>query len=81
MNTYSITDLRQKTLDIVRSALNHGYVQIIHNSKPKVAVVDTEYLNALQAAYEDLLDIQEIAQTRHLKRIPLKKHLQKHPLK
>lgn len=59
MNAYSITDLRQKTLDVVNAAQALGYVQIIQNSKAKVAVVDSQYLSSLQEAYEDYLDMLE----------------------
>lgn len=75
MNTYSITDLRQKTLDVVNAAQALGYVQIIHNSKAKVAVVDSEYLAALQEAYEDYLDSLEFDRTINLPRITLDEYL------
>jgi len=75
MNTYSITDLRQKTLDVVNAAQAHGYVQIIHNSKAKVAVVDSQYLAALQEAYEDCLDTLEFDRTVDLPTITLDEYL------
>lgn len=57
MITYSVTDLRHKTSDVISSALDRGYVHIIKNSKTPVAVVDSKYLAALQEAYEDMCDI------------------------
>lgn len=76
-NTYSITDLRQKTLDVVNAAQTAGYVQIVHNSKPTVAVVDTKYLEALQEAYEDYLDILEIERTKNEPTVSLDEYLAK----
>lgn len=58
-STYSITDLRHKTSKVLRDALEEGYVNIVHRSKTKAALVDIEYLKALQAAYEDYLDALE----------------------
>lgn len=57
MITYSVTDLRHKTSDVISSALDRGYVHIIKNSKTPVAVVDSKYLSMLQEAFEDMMDI------------------------
>jgi len=76
-NSYSITDLRQKTLDVVKAALAVGYVQIIHNSKAKVAVVDSAYLAALQEAYEDQMDTIEFDKTVNEPTITLEEYLRK----
>lgn len=56
MITYSVTELRQKTSDVISTALAQGYVHIIKNSKTPVAVVDSKYLATLQEAYEDMCD-------------------------
>lgn len=76
-NSFSITDLRQKTLDVVKAAQAVGYVQIIHNSKAKVALVDSAYLAALQEAYEDQMDVKEFDRTIGLPTITLEKYLKK----
>lgn len=76
-NSFSITDLRQKTLDVVKAAQAVGYVQIIHNSKAKVAVVDSAYLAALQEAYEDHLDTIEFDKTVNEPTITLEEYLKK----
>ena len=78
MNTYSITDLRQRTLEVVNAASALGYVQIIQNSKAKVAVVDSGYLAALQEAHEDYLDTLEFDRTVNLPTITLEEHLRKY---
>ncbi len=77
MNTYSITDLRHKTLDVVNAAKIHGYVHIIQNSKANVAVVDSAYLAALQEAYEDQMDIIEFDKTVNEPTITLEEYLKK----
>lgn len=58
MITYSVTELRQKTSNVISTALAQGYVHIIQNSKTPVAIVDSKYLAILQEAYEDAIDIQ-----------------------
>ena len=75
LNTYSVTDLRQKTLDVINAAQAQGYVHVIQNSKAKVAVVDVAYLAALQEAYEDYLDSVEFDKTAEQPRISLEDHL------
>ena len=63
MNTFSITDLRHKTLDVVNAAKANGYVHIIQNSKADIAIVDSQYLLSLQEAYEDNMDTIEFDRT------------------
>lgn len=76
LNTYSVTDLRQKTSKVLSDATNHGFVNIMQNSKPKAVVVNPQYLFALQEAYENYLDTIEFDKTINLKRTPLKKVLE-----
>ncbi|MBU1200777.1 type II toxin-antitoxin system Phd/YefM family antitoxin [Patescibacteria group bacterium] len=76
LNTYSVTDLRQKTSKILNEAEDNGFVNIVQNSKPKVVVVSPQYLFALQEAYEDYLDNIEFDETINLKRTPFKKVLE-----
>lgn len=59
INTYSVTDLRQKTAKVLADVLKGGVGYIIKNSKPQFALVDIEYLKTLQEAYEDYLDVIE----------------------
>ena len=82
MITYSVTDLRQKTSDVIATAMADGYVHIIQNSKPKVAVVDSDYLSALQEAYEDRLDVEEFDRVKDDPPfLSLDEYLEKHPLR
>ncbi|OHA75877.1 MAG: hypothetical protein A3A32_02585 [Candidatus Wildermuthbacteria bacterium RIFCSPLOWO2_01_FULL_48_35] len=81
-NSFSITDLRQKTLDVINAAKASGYVQIIQNSKVDVAVVDAAYLTALQEAYEDQMDIIEFDRVKNDPPVmSLDEYLAKHPLR
>ena len=77
-NTFSVTDLRHKTLEVLREVKNSGYVHLVSRSKTEAAIVDIDYLNALQEAYEDQMDIKEYDETIGLKRIPLEVHLKKY---
>ena len=81
MNTYSVTELRQKTSAVIKAALEKGYVHIIQNSKAKVAVVDSDYLTAMQEAYEDYLDHQIIKDRRDEPAITLEEYLKKDTIK
>lgn len=76
-NTFSVTDLRHKTTEVLREVKNLGYVHLISRSKTEAAIVDIDYLNALQEAYEDQLDIKEYDETIGLKRIPFDEYLKK----
>lgn len=80
-NSFSITDLRQRTLDVINAAKATGYVQIIHNSKANVAVVDTAYLTALQEAYEDQMDVLEFDKRKNEPAITLEEYLRKRSAK
>ncbi len=59
MDTYSITDLRHKTSDVLAAAKQLGYVSVVKNSQKNAYVVDAKYFLALQEAYEDYLDMVE----------------------
>lgn len=56
MNTYSVTDLRQKTNSVLASAKQLGYVSVVKNSQHDVYVVDAKYFQAMQDMQEDYLD-------------------------
>lgn len=70
--TFSVTDLRHKTKKVLKEAGERGYVFLLRHSKAEAALVDINYLAALQEAYEDYLDTLEFDKTIGLKRIPLK---------
>lgn len=76
-NTFTVTDLRQRTKEVLREVKNLGYVHLFNRSKKEAALVDIDYLNALQEAYEDYLDTIEFDKTIGIKRISLKEHLKK----
>ena len=74
LHTFSVTDLRHKTSHVLSEATKRGMVYLVSHSKPKAAVVDIAYLQALQEAYEGYLDILEYDRTKDLARVPLAKH-------
>lgn len=59
MNTYSVTDLRHKTNDVLAAAKQMGYVSVVKNSQSNTYIVDAKYFQALQEAHEDYLDMLE----------------------
>lgn len=73
-NTYSVTDLRHKTNEILNLVNDKGVVCLMRRSKAVAAVIDLDYLNALSEAYEDYLDTIEFDKTINLKKIPIEKH-------
>lgn len=77
-NTYSITDLRQKTSKVLKDAEEKGVIYVLYRSKVKAALVDAAYLEALQQSHEDYLDMLEFDQTIKLPRIPLAEHKKRH---
>lgn len=75
--TFSVTDLRHRTTEVLRCVAEQGFAYLLRHSKPKAAVVDIDYLNALQEAYEDYLDTLEFDRTIRLKRMPLAEHMRR----
>lgn len=76
--TFSVTDLRHKTVQVLKEAGAKGYVYLIMRSKPTAAIVDIAYLTALQEAYEDHLDTLEFDATVGLPRVALDRYEKKH---
>lgn len=72
--TFSVTDLRHKTSQILKQVASRGLVYLLRRSKLEAALVDPSYLAVLQEAYEDYLDVLEFDRTISLKRIPLEEH-------
>lgn len=77
-DTFSVTDLRHNTNEVLKQALAKGYVYLIRHSKAEAAVVDLGYFRALEEAYENYLDTIEFDKTINLKRIPLAIHKKLH---
>ena len=76
-NTFSVTDLRQKTTKVLKEVKDTGFAYLLNRSKTEAALVDIDYLTALQEAYEDQIDIKEYKETIGLKRIPFDQYLKK----
>lgn len=77
IDTFSITDLRHKTSEVLKNAAEKGIVYLLRNSKTEAAIVDINYLKALEDAYEDYLDMLEYDKTINMKRISLSQHKKK----
>lgn len=58
-DTYSITELRHKTSEVLAAAKKSGYVSVLKNSKRDAYIVDPNYFLMLREAYEDYLDERE----------------------
>jgi len=80
-NTFSVTDLRQKTTKVLKEVKNTGFAYLLNRSKTQAAIVDIDYLTALQEAYEDQIDTAEFDKTVGLKRISLQAHKKKYSKK
>lgn len=80
-NTFSVTDLRQKTTKILKEIKETGFAYVLNRSKTEAALVDIDYLTALQEAYEDQVDIKEFKKTVGLKRVPFEVHMKKYSKK
>lgn len=59
MDTFSVTDLRHKTNNVLSAAKQYGYVPVLKNSQYDAIIVDPKYFSALQDALQDYLDILE----------------------
>jgi hypothetical protein len=77
-DTYSVTDLRHRTNEVLKQAAAKGFVYLIRHSQVEAAIVDLDYLTALKEVYEDYLDTLEFDKTITLKRIPLENHKRLH---
>lgn len=73
-DTFSVTDLRHKTNEVLKNASKRGIVYLLRHSKKEAALVDINYLKALQEAHEDYLDVLEFDKTIGMKRISLTQH-------
>lgn len=80
-DVFSITDLRYKTKSVLKQTQERGIVYLLRKSKIEAALVDINYLQALQEVYEEYLDIIEYDKSISLKRIPIEKHIEKYAKK
>lgn len=74
ITTFSVTDLRQKTAEVLEETKKQQIVYVLSHSKPLAALVDVAYFQALQKAYEEYLDTLEFDETIGQKRISLDDH-------
>lgn len=76
-NTTTVTELRRKSANILKTLADEKLLLLIQNSKPKGALVDLDYLKMLQEAYEDYLDILTFDQALNKPTIGWEKHKKK----
>lgn len=74
IGSFSVTDLRHKTSEVLEQAESQGFVYVFRHSKPQAAVIELNYLLALQEAYEDYLDTLEFDRTINLKKVSFANH-------
>ena len=77
-NTFSVTDLRHKTNKILDKVGEVGLAFLVRRSKTEAAIIDIEYLRALQEAYEDYMDTLDFDENIKQKRVALNQHKKKY---
>lgn len=77
----TITEMREKTLELLDFVEKEGLAYIFHRSKPKAVLIRLEdfiALNELIEDYSDKKEAQSLAKERKEKGTPLEKILQKY---
>lgn len=78
INTVSITDLKQKTADVMKRVKASGEpVIIIQRSEPTAVLVDADYFKILEQALEDLEDLRSIEERKDEPIVPFEKYYKK----
>lgn len=74
INTVSITDLKQKTSEVVKRVKLSGQpVVVIQRSEPAAVLIDPDYYQVLERALEDLEDLKAIEERKDEPGIPAEK--------
>lgn len=61
IDTVSITDLKQNTSQVIKRVKNRGRsVVILQRSRAAAVLVDPDYFDALEASFEDRIDLKAI---------------------
>lgn len=78
INTVSITDLKQKTADVIKNVRASGKpAAILQRSEVAAILVDPEYYQVLEEALEDLEDIRDIELRKNEPTISMDEYLKK----
>lgn len=80
-NVKTITDMREKALDLLDLVEKKGLAYIFHRSKPKAVMLDIDEFVRIQELLEDYFDEQEakkLAKEPIGKKIPLKTIIHKY---
>jgi len=80
-NVKTITDMREKSLELLELVQNKGLAYIFYRSQPKAVVLSLEEFSRLQELVEDYLDeleVEKLVRERRGKGIPFAKIAQKY---
>ena len=58
-NVRTITDMRENTLDLLKTIDKEGLAYIFHHSKPKAVMLSMDEFSAIQELIENYLDEKE----------------------
>lgn len=71
ISTVSITDLKQNTASVIKSAKTSGKpVAVLQRSEVAAILLDPEYYERLEQALEDLEDLQAIEERKNEPTVP-----------
>ncbi len=74
INTASITDLKQNTAQLIKTARFPGTpILVMQRSRPAVVLVDPGYYKILEEALEDLEDLRAIEERKNEPVVPSEK--------
>lgn len=80
-NTKTVTDLRERAVEVLNEANKVGLIYVLYNSRPRAVLIDIDEFIAMQEMLEDYLDIQEarkLSKEPKGKPIPLEKIKEKY---
>ncbi len=78
INTVSITDLKQNTAFIIKSAKTSGQpVVVLQRSEVAAVLLDPDYYKILEQSLEDLEDLRDIELRKNEPTIPMDKVMKK----
>ncbi|MBI2051208.1 type II toxin-antitoxin system Phd/YefM family antitoxin [Candidatus Roizmanbacteria bacterium] len=83
-NTKNVTELREKTLEVLRAVKKYGIIYVMQRSDPKAILISLEEFQRMQELVEDYLDeldARELAKKPRGRGIPLSAILKRYSKK
>ena len=78
INTVSITDLKQKTAEVVKKVKTSGEpVVVMQRSEPAAVLIDPQYYKTLEEALEDIGDLKAIEERKNEPTVPFDDYFKK----